>query len=114
MPQLGALDSFDDRQAWADATVSRHREAAGRGECTLTTLASELFGPDEESRTSLSEGFLRWKDVLQDGLARMCSRGDLHPGANLDDLAYGLLAALQGCWHTHCRDGRLMGPAGPG
>lgn len=96
VPRIGALDNFDALQAWADAAVARQRENGGRGECSLGTLAGELAGSDEESRAELSAGFLRWKDVLLDGLGRMRDRAELRPDADLDDLAYALLAALQG------------------
>jgi TetR/AcrR family transcriptional regulator, transcriptional repressor for nem operon len=95
VPDLGALDSLDALRAWADAAVARQAEDAGRGECTLGTLAAELSA-DEPSRAEISEGFLRWRDVLRAGLGRMQDRGDLDASADLDGLAYALLAALQG------------------
>jgi TetR/AcrR family transcriptional regulator, transcriptional repressor for nem operon len=95
-PQLGALDSFDALQAWSDAAIESQRLNDGRGECNLGTLAAELSVSDEDSRAELSTGFLRWKDVLRTGLRRMQERGELRPEADLDELAYALLAALQG------------------
>ena len=95
-PQLGALDSFDALEAWADAAIERQALNQGRGECSLGTLAAELSASDEDSRAELSTGFLRWKDVLRDGLARMQERGELRAEADLDELAYALLTALQG------------------
>ena len=96
LPRLGALDSFDALQAWADAAIERQGENDGRGECSLGTLAAELSVSDEDSRAELSTGFLRWKDLLRDGLHRMQERGELRADADLDQLAYALLAALQG------------------
>ncbi|GAA4702890.1 TetR/AcrR family transcriptional regulator [Nocardioides conyzicola] len=96
LPRLGALDSFDALQAWADAAIERQAENGGRGECSLGTLAAELSVSDEDSRAELSTGFLRWKDLLHDGLHRMQERGELRADADLDQLAYALLAALQG------------------
>jgi TetR/AcrR family transcriptional regulator, transcriptional repressor for nem operon len=95
-PELGALDSFEALEAWAEAGVQRTAENDGQGECTLGTLAGELAGADEESRAALSTGFLRWQGLLKDGLARMQERGELRADADLDDLALALLTALQG------------------
>jgi TetR/AcrR family transcriptional regulator, transcriptional repressor for nem operon len=95
-PELGALDSFEALEAWADAGVQRTAENRGQGDCTLGTLAGELAATDEASRAALSSGFLRWQGVLRDGLGRMQERGELRPDADLDDLALALLTALQG------------------
>ncbi|AGL19046.1 TetR/AcrR family transcriptional regulator [Actinoplanes sp. N902-109] len=95
-PMMGALDSFDALRAWADAAVERQEEVADGSECTLTSLAAELSGTDEDSRADLSHGFLRWQGLLHDSLRAMQQRGDLSAGADLDELALGLLAALQG------------------
>ncbi|MHA3700873.1 TetR/AcrR family transcriptional regulator [Jatrophihabitans sp. YIM 134969] len=96
VPDLGPLDSFDALQAWADAAVARGEENGGRGDCTLNTLAGQLATGDAAAREDLTAGFLRWKGVLLEGLTRMRARGELRPDADLDDLAYALLAGLQG------------------
>jgi TetR/AcrR family transcriptional repressor of nem operon len=94
LPDLGPLDSLDALRAWADAAIERQDDQSV--ECSLGTLAGELSGTDEESRVELSNGFLRWKEVLEAGLGRMRERGDLRPDADVAELAYALLAALQG------------------
>ena len=96
VPQVGPLDSMDALEAWAEAAVARQRENDGRGECDLGTLAGELSATDEQSRSEISHGFLRWKQVLRDGLAAMQHRGELRADADIDALSYALLAALQG------------------
>lgn len=95
-PIMGALDTFEALQAWADAAVEHREQLDGRGECTLGTLAGELSTADEQSREDLSQGFLRWQSLLHEGLQAMRTRGDLKPDANLDELSLALLAALQG------------------
>jgi len=95
-PQLGALDSFEALRAWADAAIERQSQNDGRGDCTLSSLAGELGGGDEESRAELSTGFLRWKSLLEQSLGRMRDRGELRQDCDLDALALTLLAALQG------------------
>ncbi|WP_306205712.1 TetR/AcrR family transcriptional regulator [Actinoplanes sp. RD1] len=95
-PIMGALDSLDALQAWADAAVEHQERTGGRGECTLASLAGELVSADEQAREDLSHGFLRWRSLLHDGLRAMRDRGDLRPEADLDELALALLTALQG------------------
>ena len=95
-PRVTALDSFDALRAWADAAIERQVETGCRGDCNLGSLAGELSVRDEESRTDLANGFLRWKDLLLDGLRAMRDRGELREDADLDELALSLLTALQG------------------
>ncbi|WP_305789730.1 TetR/AcrR family transcriptional regulator [Symbioplanes lichenis] len=95
-PIMGALDSFDALRAWADAAVENQEHNGGRGECTLTSLAGELVPADEQARADVSLGFLRWRSLLREGLQAMRDRGELSPGADLDELALALLTALQG------------------
>ena len=95
-PRVTALDSFDALRAWADAAIERQLENDCRGDCNLGSLAGELSVRDEESRTDLANGFLRWKDLILDGLRAMRDRGELRADADLDELALSLLTALQG------------------
>jgi TetR/AcrR family transcriptional regulator, transcriptional repressor for nem operon len=95
-PLMGALDSFDALQAWADAAVESQEHNSGRGDCTLTSLAGELSSTDEQAREDLCNVFGRWQSLLHDGLRVMRERGDLRSEADLDELAMALLTALQG------------------
>jgi TetR/AcrR family transcriptional repressor of nem operon len=95
-PIMGALDSFDALRAWADAAIEHQEHNSGRGECTLTTLAGELGPADGQTREDLCNGFQRWQALVHDGLRAMRERGELRPGADLDELSMALLAALQG------------------
>jgi AcrR family transcriptional regulator len=95
-PMMGTLDSFEALRAWADAAIERQGENDCRGDCTLGSLAAELSASDEVSRADLSQGFLRWQGLLHSGLAAMRERGELRPDADLDELSFTLLTALQG------------------
>ena len=95
-PEIGALDSIEALRAWADAAIEHQESHAGRGDCTLGSLAGELSAVDEQSRADLSDGFLRWQGILREGLAAMRDRGELRADADLDELALVLLAALAG------------------
>jgi AcrR family transcriptional regulator len=95
-PRVTALDSFDALRAWADAAIERQLENDCRGDCNLGSLAGELSVSDEETRTDIANGFLRWKDLILDGLRALRDRGELRAEADLDELALSLLTALQG------------------
>jgi TetR/AcrR family transcriptional regulator, transcriptional repressor for nem operon len=95
-PVLGLLDSLDALRAWADAAIERQEESGCRGECTLGSLAGELGAGDEAAREDLRCGLLRWQGLLHDGLGAMRDRGALRAEADLDELAFALLTALQG------------------
>ncbi|GLY38148.1 transcriptional regulator [Amycolatopsis sp. NBRC 101858] len=95
-PRIEALDGFEALRAWADAAIERQRENDYR-ECDLGSLAGELSATnDEESREDLANGFMRWRDLLLNGLRAMRDRQELRADADLDELAFALLAALQG------------------
>jgi AcrR family transcriptional regulator len=95
-PMMGTLDSFEALRAWADAAIERQGENDCRGQCSLGSLAAELSATDDLSRADLSNGFLRWEGLLQDGLQSMRERGELRPDADAEELSYALLTALQG------------------
>jgi TetR/AcrR family transcriptional regulator, transcriptional repressor for nem operon len=95
-PRIAALDSFEALRAWADAAIERQRENDCRGDCSLGSLAGELSTSDEESRTDIANGFLRWKDLILNGLQAMRDRGELLADTNLEELAFAMLTALQG------------------
>ncbi|TDV43113.1 TetR/AcrR family transcriptional regulator [Actinophytocola oryzae] len=94
-PRISALDSFDALRAWADAAIDQQRQTGCRG-CSLGSLAGELAVSDEETRGDLATGFLQWKDLILNGLRAMRDRGDLRTDADLEQLAFALLSALQG------------------
>jgi TetR/AcrR family transcriptional regulator, transcriptional repressor for nem operon len=96
LPELGNLDSFETLYRWAALFVERLRQQDCRGGCALGALAGELGQTDAEIRSDLADGFDRWSSLLRDGLAAMRDRGDLSSEADPDELALGLLSALQG------------------
>ena len=56
-PQLGALDSFEDLQAWADACVADIDTVYRLGGCIYGSLAGELIDADDEIRDDLADGY---------------------------------------------------------
>ncbi|HEX5114696.1 MAG TPA: TetR/AcrR family transcriptional regulator [Pseudonocardiaceae bacterium] len=94
LPVLGELDSFEALDMWCELNIARQRRASCQGGCGFGSLAGELA--EDETRTDLARGFERWEALFRHGLRLMKQRGELRPDADIDELAMGLLAALQG------------------
>ncbi|MFG1925045.1 TetR/AcrR family transcriptional regulator [Cryptosporangium sp. NPDC048952] len=92
-PIMGALDSYDALRAWCEAAIEHLDE---QGVCSLASLAGELTASDEETREDLYQAFLRWQELISNGLRAMRERGELRADADLDELALALLTAWQG------------------
>jgi len=70
-PEPAATRLPRDGRRRADAAIERQLENDCRGDCSRSSLAGELSTSDEESRTDIAD-------------------------ANLEELAFALLSALQG------------------
>jgi AcrR family transcriptional regulator len=95
-PQLGALDSLDALQAWADANIADINAVYRRGGCVYGSLAGELVEADAEIHADLAVGYDEWIGRFSAGLAEMRRRGDLRPDADPRHLSAALVAAHQG------------------
>jgi TetR/AcrR family transcriptional regulator, transcriptional repressor for nem operon len=95
-PQLGALDSLEALQAWADANIADINAVYRQGGCVYGSLAGELVEADAEIHGDLAAGYDQWIQLFHAGLAEMRRRGDLRPDADPRHLAVSLIAAHQG------------------
>jgi AcrR family transcriptional regulator len=95
-PRLGALDSLDALQAWADACVSDIDAVYRVGGCVYGSLAGELVEADDEIHDDLSAGYDQWIELFRAGLTAMQRRGDLSPDVDPRHLAVSLVTAHQG------------------
>jgi AcrR family transcriptional regulator len=95
-PRLGALDSIDALQAWADACVDDIDTVYRRGGCVYGSLAGELIEADDEVHDDLAHGYDQWLGLFQTGLTAMRQRGELRPDADPRHLATSLVIAHQG------------------
>ena len=95
-PQLGALDSLDALQAWADACVADIDTVYRLGGCVYGSLAGELIDADDEIRDDLADGYDEWLDLFQTGLTAMRHRGELRDDADPRHLAVALVISHQG------------------
>lgn len=94
--RLGALDSLEALQAWADANVADINAVYRKGGCVYGSLAGELGEADAEIHGDLAAGYDQWIELFRGGLAEMRRRGDLRPDADPRHLAVSLVAAHQG------------------
>ena len=95
-PELGALDSLEALQAWADANVADINAVYRKGGCVYGSLAGELVEADAEIHGDLAAGYDLWIELFHAGLIEMRRRGDLRPDADPRHLAVSLVAAHQG------------------
>jgi AcrR family transcriptional regulator len=95
-PNLGALDSLDALQAWADACVADIDTVYLLGGCIYGSLAGELIDADDEIRDDLADGYDEWLGLFHTGLTAMQQRGDLRDDADPRHLAAALVIAHQG------------------
>jgi TetR/AcrR family transcriptional repressor of nem operon len=95
-PRLGALDTFEALQAWADACAADLGTVYCVGGCVYGSLVGELIEADDDTRADLANGYDEWLALFHSGLAAMRQRGDLRPEADPRHLAVALVAAHQG------------------
>ena len=94
--RLGRFNSFSGLIRWRNALIQVSSLQNGAYGCALGSMASELSDEDEEARKSLDKLFKTWEELLAVGLQRMQAKGTLSPKADPEQLAIGLMAALQG------------------
>ena len=95
-PMLAAIEGIDGLRAWRDMIVSVQEDAGCQGGCPLGSLGSELAELDHVARHDVAAGCNRWEAAIRACLQGMRDRGQLVLGADPDQLATAMLAALQG------------------
>jgi TetR/AcrR family transcriptional regulator, transcriptional repressor for nem operon len=95
-PQLGALDSLEALQAWAEANIANINTVYRQGGCVYGSLAGELIEADAEIHGDLAAGYDQWLELFRAGLTAMRRRGELRPEADPRHLAVSLVVAHQG------------------
>lgn len=93
---LAGVSSLAGLRRWRDALVQNNALEHGAYGCALGSFASEVADHDDVGRRALMALFAEWKDLLSGAIRRLQENGALPPEAPVDDLATGLLAALQG------------------
>jgi AcrR family transcriptional regulator len=93
---LGHVSTIRGLRRWRDALVQANALRHGAYGCALGSLASEVSDHDDVAREALSRLFIEWQGLLEAVLRRMQDGGALPPEASVDQLATGLMGALQG------------------
>ena len=93
---LGRVSTIAGLRRWRDALVRNNELRHGAYGCALGSLASEVSDHDEVARRALVALFAEWQTLLADALHRLQENGTLPADAPVDQLATGLLGALQG------------------
>lgn len=93
---LGHVSTIRGLRRWRDALVQNNALRHGAYGCALGSLASEVSDHDAVAREALSRLFNEWQGLLVGVLRRLQDGGGLAPEASADQLATGLMAALQG------------------
>ncbi|GAA4566693.1 TetR/AcrR family transcriptional regulator [Planotetraspora kaengkrachanensis] len=93
---LGHVSTIRGLRRWRDALVQNNALRHGAYGCALGSLASEVSDHDALARQALSQLFTEWQGLLAGVLRRLQDGGALPPEASIDQLATGLMAALQG------------------
>ena len=81
-PRLGALDTVEALQAWADRCVAEVDKVYRRGGCVYGSLAGELLEADEQIHDDLAAGYDEWIELFRAGLSTMRQRGELREEAD--------------------------------
>lgn len=81
---------------WRDALVHSNSLRNGAYGCLIGSLAIEIASTNEPARLILDRAFTEWQDLMEQSLRRMQSVGVLAPDADVEELATGLIAAVEG------------------
>ena len=93
---LGHVSTIAGLRRWRDALVQNNALQHGAYGCALGSLASEVSDHDALARDALSQLFVAWQGLLAGVLRRLQDSGALSSDASVDQLATGLMGALQG------------------
>ena len=93
---LGRVSSIAGLRRWRDALVQNNALRHGFYGCALGSLASEVADHDDAARHAVQALFAEWEALLAGVLRRLQDNGTLPSDAPADQLAIGLLAAVQG------------------
>src|SRR4051812_19137095 len=93
--RLEQVRSYWHLCSWRDEIVGRHDPGGAYG-CEFGSLASEVAEVDDGIRAMVADHFCRWQALIAQTLQRLQLAGEIRAGADIEQLAIGLMAALQG------------------
>ena len=90
------MRTFAGLRRWRDALVEHNSLQNGRYGCALGSLANEVPDQDSVARKKLHDLFMAWQELSEDLLRRFQKEGVIPQDADVDQLATGFVAAVQG------------------
>lgn len=93
---LSHVSTMAGLHRWRDALVQNNALRHGAYGCALGSFASEVADHDDVARRTLLALFAEWQGLLAGVLRRLQGIGVLSPEAPVEQLATGLMGALQG------------------
>jgi AcrR family transcriptional regulator len=93
---LAHVSTIRGLRRWRDALVQANALHHGAYGCALGSIATEVADHDDVARRALSQLFTEWQGLLASVLRRLQDGGSLPPETPIDQLAIGLMGALQG------------------
>jgi TetR/AcrR family transcriptional repressor of nem operon len=94
--RLENVRSFAGLRRWRDAIIENNALQNGRYGCSLGSLANEVADNDGVARLKLNELFDAWEELFRVVIRRLRQERVLPESADVDQLATGFLAAVQG------------------
>jgi len=94
--RLENVRTFAGLRRWRDALVANNALHDGRYGCPLGSLANEVSEQDSVARGKLHELFLTWQELFEDLLGRFQRERLIPPDVDVEQLATGFVAAVQG------------------
>jgi hypothetical protein len=94
--QLSAVTTMRGLDTWRDNLVAANRHLGGALGCVLATSGPLVGDHDEHARVRLAGFFAEWRHLAAAALRRMQAGRQLRHDADPDELATGLIAAMQG------------------
>jgi AcrR family transcriptional regulator len=110
---LHAVANLEDLRRWKEAIVAINGIDEGRYGCALGSLANQVSDHDAIAREQFDELFTAWRELFEDLLRRFQRDRILPDEADVDRLAIGFVAAIQGGYllAQTARDVTLMAAA---
>jgi AcrR family transcriptional regulator len=93
---LGHVSTMAGLKRWRDALLQNNALRHGAYGCALGSLAADVADHDDVARVALANLFAQWETLLADVLHRFKDNGTLPADVSAEQLATGLMGAVQG------------------
>lgn len=94
--RLSRVKTFSGLARWRDAIIENNNLHQGRYGCALGSLANEVSDQDAIARRKLRDLFQAWQELFEELFRRFQQEGAIPPDLDVEQLATGFMAAIQG------------------